>query len=170
MQESENCLKELASSLDVYGQSVSLTFKGKETFTTWPGVIASCIVIIIVLAFAIYRAMILFGRIDPNVSQKSFLEDLDLAEPFMPFQPSSENGTAFDVAFGLGAPLDPTIAYYQVSLITYVYVDGVKKKITQKLPFGPCGTQYFNYPDQETVQMYGIGNYMCIYDKSNISF
>lgn len=116
--------------MDVYGQSVSLTFKGKETYTTWPGIIASCVLILIVLAFAIYRAIILFDRINPNVSQQSFLQDLSQADPYQPFVPTQDNGTAFDIAFGLGAPLDPTIAYYQVSLITYAYVDGVKKKFT----------------------------------------
>ena len=71
--------------LDLYGQDVKLTFKGDETFATWPGFMASIILIVVVGSFAVYRAMILFFRMNPNVSQQSFLQDLDSSGSYNPF-------------------------------------------------------------------------------------
>ena len=111
------------------------------------------------------RVIVLATRNDTNVSSQSFILDLNTAGPF---QPST---VAFDFAFGTGAPLDPTIAYYSVNQVHYYYgptVDGVQTRPKNKtpLPIEPCGADYFMYDNTTQVQYNRIYEYMCITDKN----
>jgi hypothetical protein len=53
----------------MYGEQISLTYKGESQFKTLPGAIASLVVILTLLAFAAYRMIILVTRDDPSVSK-----------------------------------------------------------------------------------------------------
>ena len=86
---------------DIFGEQIRLTYKGKDTFTTLPGTFLSLLILATILAFTIYRGFILINRINPDVSQQSFLRDLNFEEPFRP------QDYGFDFAFGIGYPLDP---------------------------------------------------------------
>ncbi len=136
--------------LDLYGQDVKLTFKGEETFATWPGFIASIILIVVVGSFAVYRAMILFFRMNPNVSQQSFLQDLDTSGSYNPFIAKSPNGTTFDISFGIGKALDPTVGTLNVNYVEWKYTETSppkRYKVKSPVPFVPCADKYYNFPD-----------------------
>lgn len=63
--------------VDIYGEKISLTYQGNETFRTTPGASVSIVVIGVILAYAIYRAFILVSLSDTTVSKKSILRNLD---------------------------------------------------------------------------------------------
>ena len=71
-------------SLDLFGEQVNMTYKGRDTFTTLPGSLASLIILMIVLAFTGYRLDILVGRKHPNVTEQILMKDLNLEEPYRP--------------------------------------------------------------------------------------
>lgn len=104
-------------SLDLFGEQVKMTYKGRDTFTTLPGSLASLIILMIVLAFTGYRLNILVSRKHPNVTEQILMKDLNLEEPYRP----QEDG--FDFAFGLGAPLDPSYGTFEVTEVRYFFTD-----------------------------------------------
>jgi hypothetical protein len=55
--------------VDLYGEKVSLTYKGEQSFKTMPGAIVSVIVILVILAFSIYRCFAFVNRSDPSLSK-----------------------------------------------------------------------------------------------------
>lgn len=61
-------LKEAVSSFDMFGESVKLTYKGKENFTTTIGTLLSIVILIMLMSFAGYKSLILFTRNNPDVS------------------------------------------------------------------------------------------------------
>jgi hypothetical protein len=77
--------KDTIGEFDLFGQEVKLTYKGKESFSTLPGSIISILILITIVGFASYRMYVLVNRLNPAVSQQSFLKDLNLAEAFNPF-------------------------------------------------------------------------------------
>lgn len=77
-------MKSSFKSLDIYGEKVSLSYQGSDTYKTSPGAVVSLIVIGVVVAYAAYRAYILVNFINPDVSKKSFLRDLDETDPYRP--------------------------------------------------------------------------------------
>ena len=66
-------------------------------------------------AYAIYKCYNLVNKINPNISKQSFMRDLSV-EPQL--EPASYG---FDLAFGIGKTLDPSIGYYSASLVYYYY-------------------------------------------------
>ncbi len=56
-------------SLDIFGEKINLTYKGRDTYTTLPGSLASLFILLTILAFLIYRFYILVNRLNPNLSQ-----------------------------------------------------------------------------------------------------
>ena len=61
--------KDGISSFDMFGESVKLTYKGKETFTTTYGSILSMLILLMLASFSAYKLFILVTRNNPNVSQ-----------------------------------------------------------------------------------------------------
>ncbi|TNV83870.1 hypothetical protein FGO68_gene6300 [Halteria grandinella] len=172
MKKCTNTCKSSLGELDLYGQEVKLTYKGKESFATMPGTIVSIVIIAILLAFSAFKLFILTNRINPNISQQSFLRNLQEEEEFRPYEsdPSLTTGK-FDIAFGISQPLDPTIGYYVV-YETHFYFEinnktglPVRQKVKRKLNIDYCGDKYFEYEDQEQVKLYGIDRLQCITKK-----
>ena len=91
--------------MDIYGKNISLTYNGQPTYKTIPGTIASIILFLVVLTYAALKGNILFNKLSPTVTKDSFFNDLDTAGSFDPFNYN------FDIAFGTGELLDPTLAY-----------------------------------------------------------
>ena len=141
-----------------------LTYKGDDTFKTTPGAIASIFVIAVLAAFSFYRVFIFLNRINPSVSKQGFFRDLNQEPLYRP------QDYGFDIAFGIGAPLDPKYGYYTAYEVKYYYetVNSTTVRIKEKtaLPFETCGNSSFQYPDQDEVTMYGINNYMCLKNKN----
>jgi hypothetical protein len=72
----------------MFGETVKLTYKGKESFPTTIGSVLSIIILFMLLSFAGYKLFILVTRHDPTVSQQTFLKDLDSAPPYIPYNDS----------------------------------------------------------------------------------
>ena len=99
----------------MYGEQISLTYKGESQFKTLPGAIASLVVMLTLLAFATYRMIILVTRDDPSVSKQSFMRDLDAEDPLLP----ADYG--YNLAFGLAKPMDLSFGKYIVNTVTFEY-------------------------------------------------
>lgn len=63
--------------IDIYGEKINLTYKGDDSFKTLPGASASIIIIVLLLAFSVFRMIVLFTKSDPNISKASFQYDLN---------------------------------------------------------------------------------------------
>ncbi len=74
------------SSVDIYGESIKLTYKGQDTFKTPLGTFFSILILLLMTSYTIYRFIILVNRIDPNVSYQSFLRDLNSAGEYQPYK------------------------------------------------------------------------------------
>lgn len=70
--------------MDVFGEKVTLTYKGESSFKTYPGATISLLVIGIMLVYSVYRTYVMLHKINPEVSKKSFLRDLNVAENYKP--------------------------------------------------------------------------------------
>ena len=70
--------------MDLYGEQVSLTYKGDQSYKTIPGAIVSLIVLLTIFAFGTYRFLVFVSRSDPNLSKQSFTRDLDHDEALVP--------------------------------------------------------------------------------------
>ena len=109
----------LFKDLDFYGEEIKLTYKGDDKYKTYPGAFMSLLLVLILLAYSIYRGVILINKMNPDVSKKSFLRDLNLAGEFQPYE------SGFNFAFNTKKSIDPTIAYFTVRLIDYYYTDTI---------------------------------------------
>jgi hypothetical protein len=86
----------------MFGVNVTLSYKGKQSYSTIPGIIASMIVLLIIGSFASYEFYQLILGLNPSVSQLVLMRDLALEgsyEPFINDFTGSSNG--FDFAIGL---------------------------------------------------------------------
>ena len=99
----------------MYGEQISLTYKGESQFKTLPGAMTSLAVMLTLLAFATYRMIILVTRDNPNVSKQSFMRDLDVENPLLP----ADYG--YNLAFGLPNPMDPSFGLYVVNTVSFDY-------------------------------------------------
>ena len=144
------CFKKL-NFLDLYGQSISLTYKGEDSFKSPLGIAISIVLLVLLMSFGFYKFIILIYRINPDVSQQSFLRDLDKEPDFRPYQESirghsSFNGTnsirGFDFSFGVGRPIPPSIGFFTVNEVevNYVKESNTKEKVKRPLEYAPCGT------------------------------
>lgn len=142
--------------LDLYGEQISLTYKGENQYKTLPGAMASFLVLMTLLAFATYRMIILVTRDNPNVSNQSYMRNLDLEPPLIPAD------FGYDLAFGLPKVIDPTIGKYIVNRVAFDYVTdnstGIRKRIKSRTPvnFSLCENRQFLGFNQSKVAMYGI--------------
>jgi hypothetical protein len=73
------------------------------------GAIVSLLILLMITAFGSYKAYVLITRNNTTVSLKSFQRDLDVAGSYTP------GASGFDMAFGIGVDLDPSIGSYLVT-------------------------------------------------------
>ena len=85
-------------SLDIFGEHINLTYKGRDKFTTLPGALGSLLILITILAFTVFRFYVMVNRLYPTITQQVQMRDLNFEGPYRP----QEKG--FDFAFGLGPP------------------------------------------------------------------
>ncbi|TNV85532.1 hypothetical protein FGO68_gene3405 [Halteria grandinella] len=152
-------------SIDIYGQAINLSYRGEEKFKTIPGALMSIWVIVIFLAYTVYKSYILFDRVNPNINRKGLVRNLDQEEAFRP------QDLGFDFSFGVKEPLDPQIAFYTVTENVQGYREDSKGvwgsyKTKQDLEYAECGDDLFNHDNQTEVKMYGINRLMCFKRKN----
>ncbi len=70
--------------MDLYGEQVSLTYKGDQSYKTIPGALMSLIVVLTIMAFGTYRCSVFVMKDDPNLSKQSFTRDLDRDDALIP--------------------------------------------------------------------------------------
>ena len=114
---------------------------------------------------SVYAGSNLYGtllRKDPGVSKVSFIR---LQEDEALFRPQSE--AMFDFAFGLKAPLDPSIGYFTINFInqTVLPINGTRIKSKKRLSFDICGMDKFNFKNKQDVKTFGIDKFYCLTDK-----
>jgi hypothetical protein len=102
------------------------------------------------IAFTIYKFIVLVERIDPDVSKKDNRQDLGEAGKFFP------NEMGFDFSVGMrGGPIPPEYGYFLIRQINFYYDqdpetgETVRKKAKTALDLVTCGSSNFDYYDQD---------------------
>ena len=105
------------------------------------GGIMSIILFLVLVAFFLFRASVLFEKSDVKASRQSFVRKLSEAEPFNPFR------YGFSIAFGIGKDLDPSIGYYTLNYVIQKSNNETQTKIKTKIPLthSPCNFSNFGY-------------------------
>lgn len=152
--------------IDMYGEQIGITYKGGGQFKTKVGAAVSLAIIVILCVYFGYLLFLMITRQQTIVASSEFVLDLNMEESFTP------SSVGFDFAFGIGAPLDPTIGYYTVSQVKFEYTgkiaaDGTKERLKTRtsVPFDTCGVEYFNFTNVTQVQYSRITDYMCLISK-----
>lgn len=57
-------------SIDIYGEKISLTYKGEDSFRTYPGAITSFLVLALMLSYGTFRFYLCLNKSDTAVSKK----------------------------------------------------------------------------------------------------
>ncbi len=87
--------------MDLFGEKVNFTFKGRETFPTIPGMTVSVFLLIIIGIFAVNKCIQLVLREDPAITELHLKRDLETESEFKPYVNSfPDTDCAFDFAFG----------------------------------------------------------------------
>ena len=107
----KNQLKEKFKSVDLFGQSINLTWNGEDEYKTMFGASISWVLRIVITAYLIYKFIVLVTRQNPDVTKTTGIRPPEDEEPFRP----QEQG--FDFAFGLRNYLDPSIGFFTVQYI-----------------------------------------------------
>ena len=132
--------KEKFKSVDLFGQSINLTWNGEDEYKTMFGASISWVLRIVITAYLIYKFIVLVTRQDAGVTKTTGIRRSEDEEPFRP----QEKG--FDFAFGLRNYLDPSIGYFTVQYINQTVDDKSRRlKEKTKMPYKPCGTDLFNF-------------------------
>jgi hypothetical protein len=88
-------MREKFKTVDLFGQSVNLTWNGEDNYKTTFGAAISSVLIVILLAYTSYRIYYLVNRNNPTISKTTFIRDPSQEEEFRP------QDLGFDFAFGL---------------------------------------------------------------------
>ena len=104
-------MKDQFKSVDLFGQSVNLTWQGEDQYKTSLGASISWVIVIIMLAYTIFRLHYMVNRLSPSIAKTTLIRDPNADAPFKPQE------TGFDFAFGLGKPIDPTIGFMTAKYI-----------------------------------------------------
>ncbi|TNV84899.1 hypothetical protein FGO68_gene5340 [Halteria grandinella] len=88
-------MKNYWRSLDVFGEKVEFTFKGKRTYQTSVGAFFSLLIKLTLSCFIFYEMFVIFSRKHPAVSIKHNFIDLESSGSLNPFK------YGFDLAVGL---------------------------------------------------------------------
>jgi len=82
-------------SLDLYGENVTLHFKGQEKYTTLLGAVVSLFILILIISYSFQQAFRFYQRAGPAMATLSFARDLNTDPGFDPFE------SGFDFALNL---------------------------------------------------------------------
>eukprot|EP00347_Sterkiella_histriomuscorum_P015758 403355792 len=112
----------------------------------------------ILFAFFVFRATVLFDKSDVKASRQSFVRKLSVAEPYNPFS------LGFNFAFGIGKDLDPSIGVYTLNYVIQKSNNSTSTKIKTKIPLthSPCNFTNFGYSDQQQFSESLVPTLRCI--------
>ena len=99
-------MREKFKTVDLFGQSVNLTWNGEDNYKTTFGASISSVLIVILLAYTSYRIYYLVNRNNPTISKTTFIRDPSQEEEFRP------QDLGFDFAFGLEKALEPSVGHF----------------------------------------------------------
>ncbi len=153
----------LFSKIDMFGVAVTLTYKGRSSHSTVPGIIASILVFALIGSFAVYQFYLMIFGLNPKISELVMMRDLHLEPEYKPYvNDFTHKDDGFDFAIELSEPnLDPKIAYIEVHEITSRMIDipgkeTVKVKTKRTLPTTKCGSEGFSYSDKSEIKRFHI--------------
>jgi hypothetical protein len=95
-------------SVDLFGQSVNLTWNGEDEYKTTLGASISWVLLIVLTIYLFYKFIKMVTRQDPDVTKTTGIRAPEDEEAFRP------QDAGFDFAFGLRKLLDPAIGYFTV--------------------------------------------------------
>lgn len=95
--------------VDFYGEEIQLTYKGDNKYRTHLGGFISLGVLVIVVLYSAYRLYALIVKEETRSTVDKFVVDLNNKHEIEPYV---EYG--FDIAFGVGESLDPSLGYFTV--------------------------------------------------------
>ena len=99
---SKNGLFNFFSKFDMFGVNVTLSYKGKQSYSTVPGIVASVIVLAIIGSFATYEFYQLILGLNPTISQQVLMRNLEIEGSYEPYMNNfTDSSTGFDFAIGL---------------------------------------------------------------------
>lgn len=104
-------MKERYKSVDLFGQGVSLTWNGEDTYKTAIGATLSWAILAVMAAYSIYRLYYMITLQNPTISKTSLIKTLEEDVPWKP------QDTGFDFAFGLNSPIDPSYGFFTAKYI-----------------------------------------------------
>ena len=70
-QQYDNRWRDSYKSIDMFGQSVTFTWKGENQFKTSFGATVSLVLMIVLGVYTLYKAIQVFDRTNPNVSMST---------------------------------------------------------------------------------------------------
>ena len=71
-------------SIDLFGQSVNLTWNGEDQYKTGFGASISFVLLLILLAFSCYKLYYLVNRFNPNLSKTTLIRQPEDEKAFRP--------------------------------------------------------------------------------------
>eukprot|EP00347_Sterkiella_histriomuscorum_P021629 403333316 len=152
--------------IDLYGKQVTLTYKGDDQFKTRIGASISFILLTSLIAFALYKGVILIQKSSSDIRKQTFYQNIN-----KDYEVKVLNG--FDFAFlvndaNFNDIYDPTYFSIDISMVSRRWDqnengDGRvnKKDGTVNIGFEKCGMNGLLTDDQESVEYVGIYNYYC---------
>jgi hypothetical protein len=147
--------------LDIYGESVSLTYKGDSVYKTKFGAFITFIIYLTVISFGAYRTIRLFKRINPDMATLNFMRDLSEAEAI------NAEDLGFDFAFRTWNEFDETIGTLTFNHVHYKYIideeTGERDRVKIKTALGaePCTLDGFNFPEKDKLDVISIHKFLC---------
>eukprot|EP00347_Sterkiella_histriomuscorum_P022098 403331687 len=158
---------DIIKGVDIYGQQFSLTFQGQQRFKTWPGALASMLVIGTIIAYTVARFSVMLNYEDNKTSVTPQL--VDITQFDKAFQ---ANQYGFDIAAGTRPKnLEDrigSIKFYFVNVDNYVNAlnVSVRNRTDYELETVPCGLDNYNYTNKEEVVLKQVSIANCVKDKS----
>lgn len=141
-------MKDRCKGIDQFGQTIHLTYKGDDSYKTLFGAFVSFILILILLAFFIFKAYNMFKYIDPQITKVSLIRDMN--DGFI-YQPQNYG---YDFGFGLDSTFNSSIGYFTVKQLGYYSTNQagsngvvVRWKSSRGLEIAECGSKNLNYPN-----------------------
>lgn len=65
------------SNIDMFGVNVTLTYKGKSSYSTVPGIIISVLLLTLIGSFAVYQFYQMIFGLNPSITQLVLMRDLE---------------------------------------------------------------------------------------------
>jgi hypothetical protein len=67
---------------DMYGEPITLQYKGEDKYKTNVGACVSILLLIMILAYSLSKGLIFYHKADPDMNTLNYARDLDTAGIF----------------------------------------------------------------------------------------